>query len=119
MINFPEMIIKKRENMPEEWCVFSFTWLDDRAMELKGAVAPLYVRGSKKGCRNWKKMDKTTVQTFLLLSSEIEEGIERWEHETGKCHVCQGTGSKLVGWSRAEGKKYKTCDKCNGTGKAE
>jgi hypothetical protein len=116
MIDFPELIIKKRENLPDNWRVYNYRWLDSRVMEVTGAVAPLYVRGPKKGRINWSKKDKDTVRTFILLATELEEGIARREKETGKCHACEGTGMRVFGWSKAEGTKYKTCDLCKGSG---
>lgn len=41
-----------------------------------------------------------------------------WEAETGNCFRCNGSGQESLGWSKAEGPRYRQCSRCGGTGKA-
>lgn len=57
-------------------------------------------------------------EDVLIDKREEREEEERFERETGQCHVCGGDGQEWRGWSRAEGHRWARCRLCAGMGHA-
>ena len=87
-------------------------------MRVRGAVAPLITRGSRKGQRNWRARDKATERTAYFTPAEHREWLKRWEAATGKCSECRGEGKTVASVSVYEGVKHRECSACHGDGKA-
>ncbi len=117
MLKLAEIYLREKHNLPENWQIFSFKVLDDKVEELTGAVAPLYIKGPKKGRVNWAKKDRTTEKTFYVILSEFRAWAMQWEEKTGTCVECMGRGEVATGWSKDDGTKHKECPRCKGTGK--
>jgi len=123
--------LRKTHDLHEEWDAFKFEHLHNEPIPGKpytpqlfgtkftGAVAPRFVRGKKKGWRNWSKMEKSTVGSFILTPAEVDIIYKTWEKETYKCSKCCGYGIRITGWSKAEGDRHSTCKACSGTGEAQ
>ena len=78
-------------------------------MLLTGGVT--HMVGNKK-----KWPSKKTMDRILLTRADVEAEESLYESETGKCYVCYGTGKETVGWSAADGVKYRECLRCYGLG---
>ena len=111
--------------MPPEWDAYRFEAIGLTSTQptkvfcVEGAVAPLKTRGKYKGNPNWAKRDRATVRTAYFTPDEHDTWKSGWELKTGKCAECTGSGQRNVGWSAADGAKFKPCEKCNATGKAK
>jgi hypothetical protein len=110
--------------MPPEWDAYEWEAIgrerasdEAKLIRVTGAVAPLKTRGKYKGYPNWEKLDRGTVKTAYFTPAEHEAWMLEWERKTGKCSDCMGRGERSVGWSAAEGTRYKPCGKCGATGK--
>jgi hypothetical protein len=53
----------------------------------------------------------------VVTRSELESAAIAYEATTGLCWDCKGSGRVVVGWSKAEGSRYQSCDRCGGSGK--
>lgn len=81
-----------------------------------GAVPVGFVtRGPNKGAPKWPPVAES--ERVVVTSAEVAAAREAWEAETGKCSECAGTGQRNVGFSVAEGKIYRACEKCGATGR--
>ena len=69
--------------------------------------------GPRKGKPTWRDVP---TQKAVVTGAEIEAEKARYEADTGKCSDCMGSGQVLARWSAAEGKKYRPCGRCGGTG---
>lgn len=117
-----EECAREKAGMGDDWMPYSYKCLPEHPqktelVEVIGAIAPLKMRGKLKGTRNWRKMDRTTKRTVYITLKEHAEWVKEWEKKTGKCATCRGTGNKWCGWSRNVGSRYKSCTKCQGSGK--
>lgn len=81
---------------------------------LQGGVCRVVKRGKHKGHTTCDRYTHTTT----VSDSELAAEIRRWEAETGKCGDCYGDGRTLKSLSVAEGKTYRQCATCGGTGEA-
>lgn len=77
-------------------------------------------KGAKKPWKNSERINGGLVvladEKYFITQLEIDQEIENYEKETGKCHDCNGTGQAWYAWSKDEGNKYRDCKKCNSTG---
>ena len=88
-----------------------------RFTQVTGAVpVGFYSRGPRKGRAKWPA--RKDCQVFRFTPAQLEEAMLAWEAETGNCSTCGGDGQEQFGWSKAEGKRYRQCSRCGGTGKA-
>jgi hypothetical protein len=114
-MNLLDVHAKENVNAPADWEPYLWEVLPPRnpqAYHIKGAVAPLFVKGPKKGKKNWSKMDRSTVMESYFTIEEHNAWLEQWEIKTGKCSKCAGEGKVSVGFSVSEGPAYKPCPKC-------
>jgi hypothetical protein len=86
--------------------------------QITGAIAPLVTRGKRKGRRNWEAKDKATIRSVCIAKTDHEQWLDQWEHRTGKCANCDGSGQTLASCSVIDGTTYRPCSKCGGTGLA-
>lgn len=85
---------------------------------LTGSICPLKQSGKFKGRPDWKKRDRNTEQTVVLMLNEHKEWKLTWEQRTGLCHLCTGDGVTLArGWMDGKElkKEFRACRRCNGT----
>ena len=112
--------VRRDRGLPDDFVFVRYEWLKDGSrvsmMRMDGGCCPLLMRGPRKGKPNYKKL--TNEQTFYVTTSEIDELKRRYEIETGKCCACEGEGKTVTRVSVVDGTEYRTCVKCNGSGKA-
>lgn len=90
---------------------------DPMYCEFEGADVPLLTRGPRKGQPNYGK--KTGVRKFAVGVQAAKDWEAQWSAETGKCIRCMGAKEIVWSVSVAEGRKYKACPDCKGTGNAK
>lgn len=119
-IDLVELMARERAGMPDDWRAFRYSWMPPGGkplyLEVVGAVAPIYTRGDRKGTPNFKRRDVSTERTVYLTPAEMDAWEKRWEHQTGACRHCAGSGERLVSWSRDSGTKTRPCEDCGGSG---
>jgi hypothetical protein len=82
--------------------------------KMTGSPTRIASKGPRKGRPIWHGK---RVEVFVS-DTDIQEEEERFE-AAGNCAECRGTGQRWIGWSKGSGNKHKTCEKCEGTGKAK
>lgn len=108
--------------LPPDWRVFRWQVVgkpgpDAYGVTLTGAVVrDTYQRGPRKGTPHWGKRLRDTECAVTIPTALHKTWLAQWERDTGKCHVCKGTGQEWVGWSKEKGDKYRTCSRCDGAG---
>lgn len=112
-----EQHAREKINETDNWCIFRGEHINGGIL-LSGAVAPKFVKGDHKGEINWKRLDRSTEKKVFIPTEEHEKWLEQWEKQTGKCSDCLGVGTRVCGWSKADGQRYSKCNKCSGTGKS-
>ena len=118
-----ELHAREKTGMPENWCLYRWEIFPKSGREkplyyqVTGMVAPMKTKGKYKGDHNWRAGDKTTERVVILPVSEHDAWVAEWEKKTGNCSNCTGKGQTLAKWSVANGAEYRTCSKCNGSGK--
>lgn len=115
--NLLEEHAREKAGQGPEWAVYRWEAIPEaKGSMLTGAVAPPLKSGKSKGQPNWKKMDKTTERKVFISYQERDAFEAKWEAETGKCSQCEGKGQVSAGWSREEGRTYRNCKACGGSG---
>ena len=108
------------KGMPVDWQWFSIQSKESpygRFVQVTGAVpVGFYSQGPRKGRPKWP-INKD-CQIFQFTPAQLDEVFFAWEAQTGDCFKCGGSGQESFGWSKAEGKRYRQCSRCGGTGKA-
>lgn len=100
------------------WTGYRFECVKPDTILVTGAVCAVpFKSGPRKGTKNWAKRDRSTDRT-IAISGESRRAFEtQWENETGLCHRCTGTGHRCVGWGEKDGDRYRTCPRCQGSGR--
>jgi hypothetical protein len=117
-LNLLEEQAREIAGMPSEWRVYlweSITASGGDGYMLTGAIAPNLKSGKYKGLPNWKKRDGSTERKVFISRADQLRWTLEWEHKTGKCARCVGTG-KTVACVSQEGTTYRDCATCHGTG---
>lgn len=114
MVSFMELAAKKKLNIHQDQAMKMLS-VESIAGGFLVHMCPTttYQRGDRKGSPKYNIKQKVPV---LLLDADVLEQQTKFESETGKCYVCQGSGKKWIGWSKTEGSKFVLCTRCNGTG---
>ena len=82
---------------------------------VEGSVPDGFYRsGPRKGKPRFTR-PRTKV---VVTKAELQAAATAYEAETRKCWDCKGSGQVWAGWSKAEGTKYRTCSRCDGSGDA-
>jgi hypothetical protein len=108
--NFMEQIAQEKIGVPEEeWLPFLFK-SEIGGFIITGGKPVYYVIKSKKDkIKTYAKPHSTVIVTPEEIKARRQAYIE--EHTC--CPDCLGLGKHWVGWSKAEGTKYKPCTTCN------
>jgi len=113
---------REKAGMPPGWRAFRYeafphtVKVPTQYIEIVGAVVPLRTRGPNIGRPNWRRLDKATRRTIVILPAEHDLWIAEWETATGKCSNCTGSGRTISRVSIVDGTEYAQCAKCKGTG---
>lgn len=111
LIDHVNNVAKNKMNIPG-WEPFAWEVIGNDGVLVTGGIPRLLKRGPRKGEKTWDgKGDK-----IVVVKSEIDAEMQRYERETGKCQDCFGTGRVFAGWSAASGKRTRACKRCAGDG---
>jgi len=124
-VDMHTIYMREHNDLPEGWRWTTMEVLDHegkkprdwRYVKYTGAVySTLISRGPRKGRDNLKKPDEGTFRVVVVDDQAFRAWLPTWEQQTGKCHVCQGSGQKWMGWSADNGHRYAKCPRCDSTG---
>jgi hypothetical protein len=116
--DFYAMTVRHVHNLPDDWQPMICRAIDrNLGFELSGAV-PIgaYSRGPRKGRPKWPP--RKQLQTVVITHNEMRQEKIRWEHETGLCSACGGSGQTVASISIHSPTTYRECSACGGTGAA-
>lgn len=71
---------------------------------------------SRTGKKKWPPLK--TDRVVIVTEQQEREAGEQWERDNNACHRCGGDGLVWAGSCATRGRKFDTCEKCNGTGTA-
>jgi hypothetical protein len=112
---------RKIGNLPPEWKWFHIERLphlgECQTILIRGAIAPAFTRGKRKGQTNWRARDKATEREFYITPAQHKVFLAEWEQSHGACYHCQGSCQELARWSVDRGTEYRPCSRCKATGK--
>ena len=120
-----EMQVRERLNLPA-WQAARWELLGDlkgdhthQVSRLDGGVYPPISKGKNQGEPNWRRPEPGTKQTFYITPLEHSTWLLGWERRTGSCSKCfKHPGQEFQSWNHLTGTQYRTCTRCQGTGKA-
>jgi hypothetical protein len=98
---------QKKLDLPSTWQWFSLQVVGREDVLIRGGV-PIGHR--RDGSPRWGPV--RDCQTCVVTPAEHEAAKQEWKARTGKCAECYGTGWENIGWSQAEGRKYRRCRTC-------
>ena len=107
--------------MNADWSLYRFEAVGNpneppMIYRLRGAVAPPFKSGPRKGKPNWSKKDPATDKEVCDSAADHRAWGAAWERRTGLCSRCGGEGRTLASSGR-DGKTYRDCRECGGNGK--
>lgn len=106
------IVARKKLGFGDDWRWCKLQWIGFDAV-IEGGVPRLLTRGPRKGQPTWRDSE---MEKAVVSDSEIRQARLDYESHTGKCCECAGSGKRLLGWSREEGKAFTQCLRCNATG---
>jgi len=108
---------RRVHNLPDDWQPRIYGCLDrGLGFYLRGAVpVGTYARGPRKGRPKFPPLGQ--LQRVAITKEEVRQTQIQWEHETGLCCRCGGSG-QMVRATGINGTTYQQCIGCDGTGKA-
>lgn len=130
-----EQGLKRLHSLPDDFEFFHWEVLQRSPMLLKltGGICPAKRKNKRHltllHYHEWKARDKAQDQTFYVLGEQEQRFIDQYTQETGNCPKCQGQRVEVQSCGvlkalpiRDDGEgsytTYRTCSKCNGTGRA-
>lgn len=121
-VDILEARLRKENNLPESFAFFRWECFPQDGGEcmyvtLTGAECPLLKTGKRKGKPNYSK--GINKRSFNVSVDKAEQWDADYERETGNCRRCLGTCKTVSRVSVADGVEYRTCETCQGTGKAK
>lgn len=120
-VDFYNLYATEKLGMPDGWQWYSLEALGQypnyTGSLVRGLVPATFERGKRKGLPDFKRGDKATELSFALTRQQLRDFQAEWEQREGKCSHCFGTGQEWIGWSKAEGSRFKPCGQCGATGK--
>lgn len=115
-------LFAQQQGAPVSWQWYEIRRTGTPAQQLvliRGAVCTATINRSQyKGQIDWKKLDGSTLREYVATTNQIDAVRDGWEHQTGRCATCGGDGRECCGWSTADGRQYRTCRRCGGSGRA-
>lgn len=110
------VVARKKLGQPPEWrwCKFQAIGDTDDCL-IEGGIPRPRKSGKLKGLPTWKESVKSIC---VVTRAEMDQAKAAYELETGNCHSCAGSGQWYSGWSRETGSRFKSCPRCDATGKA-
>ena len=112
-IRFAENIARaKLAPLPDGWDISRFEAIGPDAALYTFSGYRILTRGPHAGKRKYMGPSRTAVVT----DAEIAAARAAFEAATGKCCNCAGDGREYIGWSAQSGPKFRTCNRCSGSG---
>jgi hypothetical protein len=108
------IIARKKLHLEEPWKSCGWKRLDPDGLLVRIAQEKTISRGPRKGKIAWHGEVK---EVFVSYAETTVAELE-WEAQTGKCHNCGGDGQENCGWHHETGPRYRTCQRCTGSGVA-
>lgn len=108
---------RKKIGAPAEWEAFEWSVVDHENID----TSAIRVRGSipigkrKDGRPRWGK--RSEADSVYIYNQDIEAAKLEYERESGKCADCID-GQYCCGFGVGPVYKYRSCSRCNGTGRA-
>ena len=115
------VVARRKLGRGDDWTWYQLQALKDRGEYtdntlVTGAVPVGFVtRGPNAGAPKWPPVAES--ERVIVTSADVAAARDAWEAETGKCSECAGTGQRNAGFSVAEGRIYRACEKCAATGR--
>lgn len=109
---------RRVHNLPDNWQPRIYESLDrGLGFVLRGSV-PIgtYSRGPRKGRPKWPPLGQ--LQRVVITADEVRQEQILWEHETGLCCLCGGSGQTVRSVGVQNGITYQKCIECEGAGTA-
>lgn len=105
-----ESVAFRKIDSPEGYTMFSWEILFDESVLYRFAFET-----TKEG-QDQRTWDESRERAVCVTKQEIVAEYHAYEKRTGNCGNCMGEGKVFASWSASDGTKYKTCDKCGGSG---
>lgn len=120
--NFMELVARQKiGEKASAWEIFKWERIGDgNDFLISLGETRTKTTGVNKGQVTWRGPDGRMLPNgkAVVTEAETQSAEAKYESDTGNCSVCGNTGQSFASWSLAEGTKYRTCRRCNGTGKA-
>lgn len=120
--SFMEIVARQKiGDKAAEWQFFKWERIGDTNDFLVGlGETRKLLSGKNKGKGTWRGTDGRMLPhgNAVVTWEEMEAAKAKYEADTGNCSVCGNTGKSFASWSATDGTKYRTCERCNGAGKA-
>lgn len=110
--DFRLMVARKFANQGDDWNWCRMEYIG----EGEGAGALIEGGLPNIDCRGKQRWTGVRLDKLFVSEAQVASAALAWERETGKCHVCAGSGQENIGWHHKDGNKYRTCTRCNGEG---
>ena len=115
--NFCAIAARRVHGLPDNWQPRIYGCLDlGLGFYLRGAVpVGTYSRGPRKGRLKFPPLGQ--LQLVVITKEELLQAKIEWEHNTGSCSDCGGSGQQVQSVSTS-GTTYRDCSTCGGSGLA-
>jgi hypothetical protein len=119
--DFHALAARRVHGLPDEWRPVIYQVLGDAratlGYSLTGAVpVGVITRGPRKGRPKWPP--KYQLQEVIITPADVAAVTAQWVAATGLCPKCGGEGRTVWRVSIDNGREYRPCKACGGTGKA-
>lgn len=112
------VVARRKLNAPPEWEWYAAKVLrptDDSLVE--GGIPNRRKDGHKRA--GYARWDGVVGQQVVVTQAEIDAARAEYERDTAKCAQCAGCGETLASSSSTHGRTYRTCRRCDGSGRAQ
>lgn len=112
-----EMMAQEMVNIPG-WEMSRWECLDNGSL-ITGSTVGVFSRGPRKGQKKWASKSDPSYRQVSISSKDGSSWLRARELATGACGHCETKpGFELWGWGPGSERDYRTCRRCNGSGKA-
>lgn len=112
-----EMMAQQMVNIPG-WEVSRWEALDNGSL-ITGSTVGVISRGPRKGQKKWAAKSDPSYRQILISTKDGSAWLRARELATGACGHCEAKpGFELWRWGPDSERDYRTCRRCNGSGKA-
>lgn len=112
--NWYDEAARKKLGQSRKWQSMGYEPGDTHCV-VSGGIPRELKSGERKGQMTWHGC---VITKCAIDSEDINQAKLDYELETGKCHVCAGSGLRLDSWACGIGNRYRFCERCGNTGHA-